>query len=321
MVNFRNCQIKFECTVEINKNILKFCSLDQKDKNSSFASITEDDETITIWNFEQRKPDITRKLVGHTKPVTDLLFYKETHSLISSSLDKTIKIWDTDNGALLKTLKKHEDGIFSLVLLNDLYVFCSSAGDKNLQFWDIETFEPKMTFKIDTKISKMIYINTEENKYSLVCGCKSGFLYWLVNAETLKVEQKKKVKAHNSGINHLFYVKTNKTLLSCANDKSIKIWDISTKDLAKEIIIHEDIIIPQIFYDNYNDIIVCGSSDGFIRIIKIKDYKVCKEFKEELSDFGGVHWVNEKSLLLISGKQKQKNNNQTICFMKARQFI
>jgi len=259
--------------------------------------------------------------VGHTKPVTDLLFYRESHTLISSSLDKTIKIWDIDSGALLKTLKKHEDAVFSLVLLNDLYVFCSSAGDKTLQFWDIETYEPKMVYKIDTKICKMIYINTEDSKYSLVCGCKGGFLYWMMNVETLKLELKKKIKAHNSGINQLFYVKSNKTLLSCANDKSIKIWDIGTKDLAKEIIINEDIIIPQICYDIYNDIIVCGSSDGFVRIIKIKDYKVCKEFKEELNDFGAVQWVNEKSFLLISGKQKQKNNNQTICFMKARQFI
>ena len=164
-------------------------------------------------------------------------------------------------------------------------------------------------------------MNTEETKYSLVCGCKSGFLYWLTNAETLKLELKKKIKAHNSSINQLFYIKNNKMLLSCGNDKSVKIWDIVTKELAKELIINEDIIISQLFYDHSNEIIITGSSDGFTRIIKVKDYKVIKEFKEDLNEFGAIQWSTEKNMLLITGKQKQKNANQGFVFMKLRHFI
>ena len=313
--------MKSETSVETNKNIIKLCPLEIKDTVYSFASIYEDDDLITLWSFDQKKPEITKKLVGHNKPVTDILYYRDTHSLISSSFDKTIRIWDIDSGTLTKTLKKHEDVVLNLVLLNDLYIFCSSSSDKTIQFWDIETYEAKSNYKIDTKIMKMIYVNSEETKYSLVCGCKGGFLYWFINAETLKLELKKKIKAHNSSINHLFYIKNNKILLSSGNDKSIKIWDIATKELAKELIINEDIIIPQLYYDSFNEIIVTGSSDGFIRIIKIKDYKVIKEFKEELSEFGAIQWVNGKNVLLVSGKQKQKNSNQQIVFLRTKHFV
>lgn len=252
--------------------------------------------------------------------MTDLIFYQELHSLISSSYDKTIRLWDLDSAALLKTFKKHDEPVLGLVLLNDLYGFCSSSADKSLQFWDIETYEPKFNYKIEAKINKMLYVNTGENKHTLICACTGGFLYWIVNLETQKLDIKKKNKAHNSSINHLFYIQTHKILLTCGNDKSVKIWDINTKELAKELIINEDIIIPQIFYDNFNDIIITGSSDGFIRIMKIKDYKVIKEIKEDLYEFGFVYWVYEKNVLLISGKQKQKNFNQSVFFIKTRCF-
>lgn len=313
--------MRYEASLEINKNIIKICPLDTKDDLFTFASISEDDESITLWSMDQKKPNITKKLVGHSKPVTDLLFYREAHSLFSGSHDKTIKIWDLDNNTLLKTLKKHEDSILSLMLLNDLYIFCSSGADKMLQFWDIETHEPKFNFLIDTKIINMIYINFEENKFSIVGGCSNGFLYWIANVESMKLDIVKKVKAHNSRVNHIFYLNNHKILLSCGNEKSVKIWDIVTKEIAKEIIINDDIIIPNIFYDPCHDNIITASTDGFIRIIKILNYKVIKEFKEEFHEYGSIFWVKEKKALLISGKQKIKNTNDISSFLKARFFI
>lgn len=271
--------------------------------------------------MDQKKPNINKKLEGHTKPVTDLLFYRENHSLISCSYDKTIKVWDIDSGSLLKNLKKHEDSILSLFLLNDLYIFCSSSSDKTLQFWDIETYESKYNYFIDSKIVRMIYINFEENKYSIVGGCINGYLYWITNAESMKLDLIKRIKAHASSVNEIFYLNAHKILLTCGNDKNVKIWDIITKDLAKEIIIKEDIIIPHIHYDGCNDIIITGSTDGFIRIIKMHNYKVIKEFKEDFNEFGAIFWVREKNALLISGKQKLKNSQDFIYFLKSRYFL
>ena len=51
-------------------------------------------------------------------------------------MDKTIKIWDTDTGSLIKTLTGHTDRVFSLAVLPNGFL-ASGSHDNTIKIWNI----------------------------------------------------------------------------------------------------------------------------------------------------------------------------------------
>jgi WD40 repeat protein len=74
-------------------------------------------------------------LEGHTDFVKVLLYLNTSH-IASASLDKTIKIWNYENGALLQTLTSHSDQIYSLALFNG-GTLASVSSDRTLKILNL----------------------------------------------------------------------------------------------------------------------------------------------------------------------------------------
>ena len=62
---------------------------------------------------------------------------KEKNFIASGSNDKSIKIWDYYNGECINTIKAHNDGVSSLIVLNDGRLV-SCATDNLIKIWDNE---------------------------------------------------------------------------------------------------------------------------------------------------------------------------------------
>ena len=59
--------------------------------------------------------------------------------IVSGSCDKTIKIWDSNSGGLLKTFEGHTDNVTSVNFTTDGKKILSSSKDKTVKLWDSET--------------------------------------------------------------------------------------------------------------------------------------------------------------------------------------
>ena len=66
--------------------------------------------------------------------------------LASGSYDNTIKIWDTNTGNEIRTLKAHTDYVRSLVVLNNGYL-ASGSYDNTIKIWDTNTGNEIRTLK------------------------------------------------------------------------------------------------------------------------------------------------------------------------------
>jgi len=103
------------------------------DRRSIYCS----DNTINI-----KKYDIMGTLIGtyegHTDQVNSVVLTKDNKFLISGSSDKTIRIWNTQNGKLEKTLTGHDWKVLTVsVSLNGKYIV-SGSNDGSMKLWDIE---------------------------------------------------------------------------------------------------------------------------------------------------------------------------------------
>jgi WD40 repeat protein len=59
--------------------------------------------------------------------------------LTSGSYDETIRIWDAETGATLRTLQGHSNFVFSTCFCPDGHYIASGSWDSSIRIWDAET--------------------------------------------------------------------------------------------------------------------------------------------------------------------------------------
>jgi hypothetical protein len=80
-------------------------------------------------------------LRGHTNEVLSLAITADGKTLVSGSLDKTIKLWDLATGEEQATLKGHTRGVISVSIAADSKTLASGSADGTIKLWDLATGE------------------------------------------------------------------------------------------------------------------------------------------------------------------------------------
>lgn len=73
-----------------------------------------------------------RHLMGHSESVLNLRFVG--NRLVSSSKDRTIRVWDLDKGVTTQVLRGHRAAVNAVQFKDDLVV--SASGDRTIRLWN-----------------------------------------------------------------------------------------------------------------------------------------------------------------------------------------
>uniref|UniRef100_A0A8D8CHR1 WD repeat, SAM and U-box domain-containing protein 1 n=2 Tax=Culex pipiens TaxID=7175 RepID=A0A8D8CHR1_CULPI len=90
----------------------------------------------TIYSTEVMNASCVQTIAAHGSSVTCVRFNSTGTLLISSSLDKTIKIWN-QQGSCLKTLSAHTRYVNCLAVNSDSTVIASGSNDRSVVIWDL----------------------------------------------------------------------------------------------------------------------------------------------------------------------------------------
>ena len=168
---------------------------------------------------------------AHFSPIKECLLSSDGKTIISSSSNEAIKIWDTQNGLLLDSIPN--SGYSPILKLSPCDILFISYND-SVVLWDIKKFKKIQSFsykggglKDVDESNRMLFVdgNGNVNKISIVDGNSGKLLSYFLTTSKLLITSA------------LFL--PNNQIVTASLDDSIRIYDMSNKRVTRKWKAHE----------------------------------------------------------------------------------
>lgn len=212
-------------------------------------------------------------LRGHESSVFGLAFTADGRSLLSASMDRTLRVWDIAKEQEQIRFVGHQGAVRSLALHSPSGLAVSGGSDGMLNFWDIRhpadpltldgaspsggfAFSPDGQKIVATGYRGQVTVHdTETGKRTLDfkghdrAGRVAAFApdgRWFVTAggdDTAKVweardgSERAALRGHDGGILSVAVAPDGSRILTCGEDKTVRIWDATS---GKQLLLSPD---------------------------------------------------------------------------------
>jgi WD40 repeat protein/serine/threonine protein kinase len=247
----------------------------------SDVAISPDGSTIASVSFEELKlwdaasgSELTT-LTNDWKG-TSVAFNFDGSLIVSGSLDKMFKIWDTVSGQEIRTFYGHEGFVNDVAFSPDGSQIVSASKDTSIRLWDVSTSKEIQSFNGHT--AAVACVAFLPNGSGIISGSDDRTLkLWDVAGG----EEIRTYSGHLNGITSLDISSDGRRVVSgsgysLAGDR-IRLWDVSSGDVLLELDRDAEIASVSLSPDGTQ---VAASGRGSAPIVKVWNAITGKELHE-----------------------------------------
>jgi WD40 repeat protein len=310
------------------------------DAIAQFATIdwrTPSDEAYAKLLAACRGDQARMVLGGHTDQVRGVAVTPDGRMVISSSHDKTLKVWDLETGHCRATLIGHTGNVRSVAVTPNGKVVVSGSWDNTLKVWDLETGGCRATLEghrgivFNTAVTpdgKMVISGSQDKTlkvWDLETGhCHATFeghaeLVWGVavtpdgqtvisssNDKTLKVwnletgQCRATFKGHTQSVRGVAVTPDGQTVVSSSNDNTLRVWNLETGQCRSTFEGHTGHFLWRVAITPDGRTAISGSDDGTLKVWDLETGHCRVTFEGHTSDVYGVA-VTPDGKTVVSG--------------------
>ncbi|XP_050298432.1 serine-threonine kinase receptor-associated protein [Anthonomus grandis grandis] len=170
---------------------------------------------------------------GHTRPVVHLDFSDVTESsyfLISACKDGKPMLRQGDTGDWIGTFEGHKGAVWGVALNSEATRAASGAADFTGKVWDAISGEELHSFQ-HNHIVKSVDFSQDSALFATGSNEKLVRIFDLNKPEA----SPDIFSGHTSGIRHVLFFRNDTHLVSCADDKTLRVWNRSTKEEVQKV--------------------------------------------------------------------------------------
>ncbi|WP_372368424.1 tetratricopeptide repeat protein [Candidatus Uabimicrobium sp. HlEnr_7] len=197
---------------------------------------------------------------GHKGEVTDIQIVANTSTLISTSKDKTIRVWDIESKECLRILEGHDDWIRFLTLSPDGTRLFSCSDDWNVRAWNFDSGQCE--YILEGHTMPVLHVSTSPSH---------RFLFSTSRDRTIKIWDYQNGKllstleGHEDWVNHFIPTPDGNKAISSSLDGDIRIWNVLGWRCTNTLKGHEG-WIEFLYLIQDGRKIISGSSDNTIKV-------------------------------------------------------
>ncbi|KAJ1822074.1 hypothetical protein LPJ60_002232 [Coemansia sp. RSA 2675] len=229
-----------------------------------------DDYKVKVWNYRTRRCIFT--LQGHLDYVRTVYFHPEQPWIISASDDQTIRIWNWQSRQCIAVLTGHNHYVMCAQFhpTDDLVV--SACLDQTVRVWDISGLRRKSAAGVQPMMNDPLSAQR--------MGAQGDFF------NVTDVVVKFVLEGHTRGVNWATFHPTMPLVLSCGDDRQVKIWRMN-ESRAWEVDTcrgHYNNVNSALFHPK-RDFILSDSEDKTIRVWDTSRRTLLQTFRREQDRF------------------------------------
>lgn len=230
-------------------------------------------------------------LKGHERPITFVKYNRDGDILFTTSKDKgsmAVTAWWTDNGERMGTYEGHNGAVWGCDVNWSTTRLITGSGDQTAKLWDVKTGKQLYSWNFRTAVrsvsfslgdAQMLAVNDTTMGqvatiyvYNLSKGLMEGS-----DASRQEDVPRLELVGHEKKINHAVWGPLNKTIISCSDDCTIRIWDAETGKQLQCVQAHtKEINRIQLSKDGYQ--LVSASADYSAKLWDIRDMTCLKTY-------------------------------------------
>lgn len=168
-------------TFKGHTSYVMYLAINPKDPNT-FASACMD-RTVKVWSLNSPTPNFT--LVAHeSKGVNFVEYYPfaDKPYLITTSDDKTIKIFDYQSKSCVATLTGHTHNVSFAVLHPELPIIISGSEDSTIKIWNAKSYQLEQT--LNYGMERAWCVATRPNSNVVAIGYETGNMILRFGSDT-----------------------------------------------------------------------------------------------------------------------------------------
>uniref|UniRef100_A0A8D0DKY4 Bromodomain and WD repeat domain containing 3 n=1 Tax=Salvator merianae TaxID=96440 RepID=A0A8D0DKY4_SALMN len=249
-----------------------------------------------------------KRILGHLSSVYCVAFDRSGRRIFTGSDDCLVKIWATDNGRLLATLRGHSAEISDMAVSYENTLLAAGSCDKVVRVWCLRTCAPiAVLLGHSASITSIQFSPSRKGttRYLTSTGADGTICFWQWHLNTMKFKDRPIKFAERSRpgvqISCSSFSSGGMFIATGSTDHVIRIYYLGSESPEKiaELESHTDKVVAVQFCNNGDRLrFVSGSRDGTARVWQYQQ----QEWKNIVLDMSTKMTGNS----LVSGEDKDK---------------
>ncbi len=177
-------------------------------------------------------PGTVHRYVGHTDSVTSVALSPDEKTMLSTSWDGVLMLWDIETGEILRQFEGHTNAINDVDFSADGRMAISGSEDKTAILWDVQTGQ--IIRRFDSYNTAIVAVEFSPDGQSIVAaGWDDGLPVIRWDIETGQVIQR--YEGNATGMQGLAFTPDGSAILSGSNDGIVFLWDAHTGQIIHQM--------------------------------------------------------------------------------------
>ena len=220
-----------------------------------------------------------------------------TGKIYTSSHDKTVKVWNSQDGTLASTLSAHAHWVNHLALSTD---FVLRTGYFDHRSDDIPTSTENKIAKAAERFEKAAKIDNQIIEY--LCTASDDFTMYLWTPCT-RTKPLARLQGHQKQVNHVTFSPDGIYIASSGWDNHVKLWNGRNGQFIATLRGHVAPVYMACFSAD-SRLLVSGSKDTTLKVWDVRTGKLKEDLPGHQDEVYAVDWAPDGGKVGSGGKDK-----------------